>query len=136
MISGTGPPKARGQLCKAAVGLSRLLTEVLMALTGLEDVALTGRCQQGARLWAFMCGVTLDFSRPGKPTDNAFIESLKGKFRVECLNTNWSSASPKHGKNARLGVGTTMRSVRISIGNQVPAVLHRSAGNPGQSADR
>jgi putative transposase len=31
-------------------------------------------------LWAFMHGVTLDFSRPGKPTDNAFIESLTGKF--------------------------------------------------------
>lgn len=40
-------------------------------------------------LWAFMKGVTLDFSRPGKPTDNAFIESLNGKFRAECLNTNW-----------------------------------------------
>jgi len=40
-------------------------------------------------LWAFMRGVTLDFSRPGKPTDNAFIESLNGKFRAECLNTHW-----------------------------------------------
>jgi putative transposase len=40
-------------------------------------------------LWAFMRGVTLDFSRPGKPTDNAFIESLNGKFRAECLNANW-----------------------------------------------
>lgn len=40
-------------------------------------------------LWAFMKGVTLDFSRPGKPTDNAFIESLNGKFRAECLNANW-----------------------------------------------
>ena len=40
-------------------------------------------------LWAFMHGVTLDFSRPGKPTDNAFIESLNGKFRAECLNANW-----------------------------------------------
>jgi putative transposase len=36
-----------------------------------------------------MRGVTLDFSRPGKPTDNAFIESLNGKFRAECLNANW-----------------------------------------------
>ena len=25
----------------------------------------------------------------GKPTDNAFIESLKGKFRAEYLNANW-----------------------------------------------
>jgi putative transposase len=40
-------------------------------------------------LWAFMRGVTLDFSRPGKPTDNAYIESLNGKFRAECLNANW-----------------------------------------------
>jgi putative transposase len=33
--------------------------------------------------------VTLDFSRPGKPTDNAFIESFNGKFRAECLNAHW-----------------------------------------------
>lgn len=40
-------------------------------------------------LWAYQRGVTLDFSRPGKPTDNAFIESFNGKFRAECLNTHW-----------------------------------------------
>jgi putative transposase len=40
-------------------------------------------------LWAFMRGVTLDFSRPGKPTDNAYIESFNGKFRSECLNASW-----------------------------------------------
>jgi putative transposase len=33
--------------------------------------------------------VILDFSRPGKPTDNAFIESFNGKFRTECLNVHW-----------------------------------------------
>ncbi len=38
-------------------------------------------------LWAYQKGVVLDFSRPGKPTDNAFIESFSGKFRAECLNT-------------------------------------------------
>ena len=40
-------------------------------------------------LWAYLRGVTPDFSRPGKPTDNAFIESLNGKFRAECLNAHW-----------------------------------------------
>lgn len=40
-------------------------------------------------LWAYHNGVTLDFSRPGKPTDKAFIESFNGKFRAECLNTHW-----------------------------------------------
>ena len=39
--------------------------------------------------WAYEQGVTLDFSRPGKPTDNALIESFNGSFRDECLNTNW-----------------------------------------------
>ncbi|MFN5707804.1 MAG: integrase core domain-containing protein, partial [Planctomycetota bacterium] len=40
-------------------------------------------------LWAYWNGVKLDFSRPGKPTDNAFIESFNGKFRAECLNEHW-----------------------------------------------
>ncbi|MYD93798.1 MAG: transposase family protein [Chloroflexi bacterium] len=40
-------------------------------------------------LWAWLNGVTLDFSRPGKPTDNAFIESFNGSFRAECLNASW-----------------------------------------------
>ncbi len=40
-------------------------------------------------LWAYQRGVMLDFSRPGKPTDNAFIEAFNGRFRAECLNTHW-----------------------------------------------
>jgi|GEM_PF-1786953 len=39
--------------------------------------------------WAYLNGVELDFSRPGKPTDNAFVESFNGRFRQECLNENW-----------------------------------------------
>jgi putative transposase len=39
-------------------------------------------------LWA-QYGVTRDFSRPGKPTDNAFIEAFNGRFRAECLNAHW-----------------------------------------------
>jgi len=39
--------------------------------------------------WAYGNGVTLDSSRPGKPADNAFIESPSGRFRDECLNVNW-----------------------------------------------
>lgn len=39
--------------------------------------------------WAYEQNVELVFSRPGKPTDNAYIESFNGSFRDECLNTNW-----------------------------------------------
>ncbi len=40
-------------------------------------------------LWGYWNGVSLDFSRPGKPTDNAFIESFNGTVREECLNQHW-----------------------------------------------
>ena len=40
-------------------------------------------------LWAHLHGVTLDFSRPGTPTDNAFIESFNGRVREECLNQSY-----------------------------------------------
>jgi putative transposase len=39
--------------------------------------------------WAYLHQVTLDSSRPGKPTDNALVESFNGRLRDECLNTNW-----------------------------------------------
>ena len=39
-------------------------------------------------LWAYANKVVLDFSRPGKPTDNAFIEAFSGRFRAQCLNAH------------------------------------------------
>jgi len=39
--------------------------------------------------WAYAHGVRLQFIRPGKPVDNAFVESFNGKFRDECLNEHW-----------------------------------------------
>jgi putative transposase len=39
--------------------------------------------------WAYTNQVVLDFSRRGKPTDNATIESFNGRFREECLNVHW-----------------------------------------------
>jgi putative transposase len=39
--------------------------------------------------WAHWNGVMLDFSRPGKPTDNGLIEAFNGRLRAECLNEHW-----------------------------------------------
>jgi putative transposase len=44
---------------------------------------------QGMGLWAYRNGVKIDFSRSGKPIDNAFVESYNGTFRSECLNIHW-----------------------------------------------
>jgi len=45
--------------------------------------------------WAFEHRVELHFIAPGKPTENAFIESFNGKFRDECLNENWFLTLPE-----------------------------------------
>ena len=47
---------------------------------------------QAMDLWAYQNGIKIDFSRPGKPTDNAFVESFNGTFRSECFGTNWFSS--------------------------------------------
>lgn len=40
-------------------------------------------------IWACNAGVNLHFIKPGKPTQNAFVESFNGRFRDECLNQHW-----------------------------------------------
>ncbi|OAN71025.1 integrase [Jannaschia sp. EhC01] len=39
--------------------------------------------------WAYQNKVELDFSRPGKPTDNAYIEAFNSRLRHECPNASW-----------------------------------------------
>ena len=42
--------------------------------------------------WAYRHQVQLEFSRPGKPTDNAYGASFNGHFRAECLDQHWFSS--------------------------------------------
>lgn len=39
--------------------------------------------------WAYQRGIKLHFIAPGKPTQNAYVESFNGKLRDECLNAHW-----------------------------------------------
>ena len=41
--------------------------------------------------WALKKGISLNFIQPGKPTQNAYIESFNGKFRTEFLDQHWFS---------------------------------------------
>jgi len=82
--------------------------EVGQSITGQNVVAVMDRliqdrgvpdriqCDNGSEFisrvldkWAYENGVIIDFSRHGKPMDNAMIESFNGSFRDECLNVNW-----------------------------------------------
>jgi putative transposase len=61
----------------------RGLPEVITVDNGSE---FTGKAMDK---WAYKSNVKLDFITPGKPVENAYIESFNGKFREECLNDNW-----------------------------------------------
>lgn len=62
---------------------TRGVPEVIQVDNGPEFIS------QAVDQWAFANGVRLHFIEPGKPVQNAFIESFNGKFRDECLNQNW-----------------------------------------------
>jgi len=76
--------------------------EKLGALRGLPEVITVDNGPEfaGKALdeWAYRKGIKLNFIRPGKPVENAFIESFNGRFRDECLNTNWF-LSLKHARD-------------------------------------
>jgi putative transposase len=46
-------------------------------------------CGRAMLTWAHTRGVTLRLIEPGKPTQNAYVESFNGRFRDECLNEHW-----------------------------------------------
>ncbi len=46
-------------------------------------------CGRPMLTWAHDRGVTLRLIEPGKPNQNAYIESFNGRFRDECLNEHW-----------------------------------------------
>lgn len=103
---------------------------------------MTIRVDQGAEfisrdldLWAYQNDVTLDFSRPGKPTDNAFIEAFNGRFRAECLNAHWfMSLADAAEKLEAWRRDYNWQRPHSAIGNNVPAALMKSAHEPSPCA--
>jgi putative transposase len=70
--------------------------EVLRRLVGEREVPQRIHCDNGPEFvslqldqWAYWMRVKLDFSRPGRPSDNAFCESFNNRVRQELLNPNW-----------------------------------------------
>lgn len=77
--------------------------------------------------WAYDHGITIDFSRPGKPTDNAFIESFNGSFRDECLNTHWFlSLDDAREKIEKWRMDYNCFRPHSSIGDTAPAVFAKT----------
>ena len=87
-----GPENAVGE--KTRLEYRKLILERIDGKPGTEEQEKEGdkipeKISEILDQWAYLKGVELDFSRPGRPTDNAFIEAFNGRFREECLNENW-----------------------------------------------
>jgi len=78
--------------------------------------------------WSKESGVKLHFIQPGKPTQNAFVESFNGKFREYCLNLHWF-ASLKDAHSTINGWRHHYNHVRPhrSLGKKPPAVFAKEA---------
>jgi putative transposase len=71
--------------------------------------------------WAHEHGVELYFIEPGKPTQNAYIESFNGRFREECLNLHWfASLAEAQEIIERWRVDYNERRPHSSLGYQTP----------------
>ena len=81
------PARALGGMAVTRVldrlALTRGLPRVLRTDNGLEF------CGRAMLTWAHERRVTLRLIEPGKPNQNAYVESFNGRFRDECLNEHW-----------------------------------------------
>ena len=75
--------------------MARYLDELAMAIGLPEEIVLDNGPEGTSKAmfeWAERTSVQLRFIEPGKPVQNAFIESFNGRFRDECLNQHWFSS--------------------------------------------
>lgn len=71
--------------------------------------------------WAYRRGVQLDFIRPGKPVENAFIESFNGRLRDECLNVHqFTSLDDARSKIEAWRIDYNQRRPHGSLGHLTP----------------
>lgn len=81
-------------------------------------------------------GVQLDFTRPGKPTDNGHIESFNGRLRDKCLNVQQFLSLDDATQSSKLGGGTTMTTpAQLSGAPDPPRVYRYSSGRTRRRSD-
>ena len=86
---------------------------------------------QAVDSWAYQRGVQWQFIEPGKPVQNAYVESFNGKFRDECLNEHWFEQL----EQARMIVEDWRQNYNesrphSSLGNRTPHEFARAAAAP------
>jgi putative transposase len=82
--------------CDRSGQLGRRVAAVLERLADLRGLPASITVDHGPEFegqvldtWAYEHQIRLNFIRPGKPVENAYVESFNGRFRDECLNEHW-----------------------------------------------
>jgi len=85
-------------------------------------------------LWAYHQKATIDFNRPGKPTDNCFIETFNGSLRDECLNVHWfETIDEAKAKIEAWRVEYNESRPHRALGNQTPQEFALAASTSARS---
>jgi putative transposase len=85
--------------------------------------------------WAYRNGVQLEFSRPGKPTDNAFAESFDGNVRAACLDRHWFVELPEARQTVEAWrIDDNTERPHRALGQATPAAWMTARGNRFEAA--
>lgn len=112
----------------------RRVVEVLDRVSSSYGKPQVIKCDNGPEFisravdeWAYRNGVKLEFSRPGKPTDNAYIESFNGRFRQECLDQHWfETLEEARGKIEQWRVEYNQARPHSALGNKTPEAFKKN----------
>ena len=97
--------------------VSRLLDRVMLDRSRPEAIVTDNGPEftsKAMHLWSQRTGVTLRFIQPGKPIQNALVESFNGKFRDACLNEHWFLDLADARRTIEAWRSTTTRSARTA----------------------
>lgn len=128
----------------SGLGVTRVLDR-LARQRGLPAVIRTDNgkefCGKAMVTWAYQNGVQLRLIEPGKPNQNAYVESFNGRLRDECLNEHWFT----HLLHARTVIETWRREYnderpKKALGGLTPSAYAKQLPsitiNPGSRSDR
>ncbi len=116
--------------------VAAILSKIVEERDTPEYIHCDNRCEFTSKVmdqWAWLNNVRLDFSRPGKPTENAYIESFNGRVRQECLNQHWFTTMDEVQRILDIWrVNYTLEHPHSSLGNQSPLEFASSSCKNGK----
>ena len=120
--------------------VGRLLDRVLGDRPGPRSITVDHGTEFQSRAledWAYRRGVPVDFIRPGKPVENAFIESCNGRLRDECLNVHqFASLAEAQAMIEAWRVDYNTRRPHSSLGHLTPSEFVRQCQEEQTAEER